>query len=364
MATANDIFNSIETEEPHIVINNDRSITVPDVLKNVAVQYDHDIETVTFDCPRYWDGNDLSGMKIMINFIKPLGDQGTYVCKPATIDQSNDKIIHFDWTISSEVTSQPGDIKFIVCMQKDATDQTTSLIWHSQICSLMTILPGIECDSSVISDYDAGKLAEWSEFWDAYQENGSRKMYNGAFAWSTWNDKIFRPKYDIVPTQLSQTFQYTGIINLIDDLEKQNVKLDTSNCTYYLQAFQGSRITHYPTIDMSKAINTTYAFGSDANVVKIEKLILSKSTPFYNTFQLARKLEEITIEGTIGQNGFSVQWSDKLTHDSLLSILNALEDKTSDESGTTWTIGLGPTNIAKLTENEKAIATQKGWTIT
>ena len=363
MATANDIFNSIETEEPHIVINNDRSITVPDVLKNVAVQYDHDIETVTFDCPRYWDGNDLSGMKIMINFIKPLGDQGTYVCKPATIDQSNDKIIHFDWTISSEVTAQPGDIKFIVCMQKDATDKTTSLIWHSQICSLMTVLPGIECDSSVISDYEAGKLAEWSEFWDVFQNNGSRTLYTSAFK-TGWNDKIFSPKYDICPTILDQTFQYTSIINLIDDLEKHNVKLDTSNCTNFSQAFQTSMITHYPTIDMSKAKNTNYTFGSNANVVKIEKLIVSKSTPFNNTFQSARKLEEITIEGTIGQNGFSVQWSDKLTHDSLLSILNALEDKTSDESGTTWTIGLGPTNIAKLTANEKAIATQKGWTIT
>ena len=363
MATANDIFNSIETEEPHIVINNDRSITVPDVLKNVAVQYDHDIETVTFDCPRYWDGNDLSGMKIMINFIKPLGDQGTYVCKPATIDQSNDKIIHFDWTISSEVTSQAGDIKFIVCMQKDATDQTTSLIWHSQICSLMTVLPGIECDSSVISDYEAGKLAEWSEFWDAYLENGSKKIYNSTFNSLGWNDKTFKPKYDIRPEQMMGTFWYTGIINLIDDLEKQNVKFDTTNCTYFLQAFQGARITHYPTIDMSKATNTSYAFGSEAKVVKIEKLIVSKSTPFTNTFIYAYNLEEITIEGTIGQNGFNVQWSNKLTHDSLLSILNALEDKTSDNSGTTWTIGLGPTNIAKLTANEKAIATQKGWTI-
>lgn len=362
MATANDIFNSIETEEPHIVINNDRSITVPDVLKNVAVQYDHDIETVTFDCPRYWDGNDLSGMKIMINFIKPLGDQGTYVCKPATIDQSNDNVMHFEWTISSEVTQQAGAIKFIVCMQKDATDQTTSLIWHSQICSSMNILPGIECDSNVISDYNAGKLAEWSEFWDTYQQNGSRVLYNSAFK-HQWNDKIFRPKYDICPTNLEQTFQYTGIINLIGDLEKQNVKFDTSNCTYYLQAFQGSMITHYPTIDMSKATNTTYAFGSNAKVVKIEKLIVSKSTPFVNTFQLANQLEEIIIEGTIGQNGFNVQWSNKLTHDSLLSILNALEDKTSDSSGTTWTIGLGPTNIAKLTEAEKEIATQKGWAI-
>ena len=92
-------------------------------------------------------------------------------------------------------------------------------------------------------------------------------------------------------------------------------------------------------------------------------VIFSKSKPFTNPFIYAYNLEEIIIEGTIGQNGFNVQWSNKLTHDSLLSILNALEDKTSDNSGTTWTIGLGPTNIAKLTANEKAIATQKGWTI-
>lgn len=363
MATANDIFNSIETEEPHIVINNDRSITVPDVLKNVAVQYDHDIETVTFDCPRYWDGNDLSGMKIMINFIKPLGDQGTYVCKPATIDQSNDKIIHFDWTISSEVTSQPGDIKFIVCMQKDATGQTTSLIWHSQICSLMTILPGIECDSSVISDYDAGKLAEWSSFWDKYQDKGLRRNYSYAFSSQYWTDDIFKPKYDIQPINFGYAFNESHIVNLKSKLEEQNVKLDTSNCMNFINSFSSSNITHYPTIDMSKATATAYTFGSGAKVVKIEKLIVTNSTPFNSMFQSASYLEEITIEGTIGQNGFNVQWSNKLTHDSLLSILNALEDKTSNSSGKTWTVTLGPKNIAKLSPTEKAIATQKGWSI-
>ena len=35
--------------------------------------------------------------------------------------------------------------------------------------------------NSVISDYEAGKLAEWSEFWDVYQHNGSLKIYDGAF---------------------------------------------------------------------------------------------------------------------------------------------------------------------------------------
>jgi hypothetical protein len=72
------------------------------------------------------------------------------------------------------------------------------------------------------------------------------------------------------------------------------------------------------------------------------------------------------INCTIGQNGFNVQNSTKLTHDSLINnegtgILNSLEDKSG--TGSTWTITLGSANLAKLTDGEKAIATQKGWTL-
>lgn len=52
--------------EPHIVIGSDRHIAVPSQLKRIAVQFDHNFETVTFDCPRYWDGHDLSAMDIYI----------------------------------------------------------------------------------------------------------------------------------------------------------------------------------------------------------------------------------------------------------------------------------------------------------
>lgn len=56
MSTANELFTTASgVDEAHIVINSDRSVSVPDELKNIAVQYDHNIETVTFDCPRYWD---------------------------------------------------------------------------------------------------------------------------------------------------------------------------------------------------------------------------------------------------------------------------------------------------------------------
>lgn len=49
----------------------------------------------------------------------------------------------------------------------------------------------------------------------------------------------------------------------------------------------------------------------------------------------------------------------KLTHDSLMVVINGLQTVT-----TTQTLSLGETNLAKLTDAEKQIATDKGWTLT
>ena len=50
-----------------------------------------------------------------------------------------------------------------------------------------------------------------------------------------------------------------------------------------------------------------------------------------------------------------------LTVDSLLSLFNALKDYSSE--GGTYTCTIGSTNLAKLTDEQKAIATNKGWTL-
>lgn len=44
----------------HIIINNDRTVTVPDSIKKIGVQYDHNVNTLTFDCPRYSDEVDYT----------------------------------------------------------------------------------------------------------------------------------------------------------------------------------------------------------------------------------------------------------------------------------------------------------------
>jgi hypothetical protein len=44
-----------------------------------------------------------------------------------------------------------------------------------------------------------------------------------------------------------------------------------------------------------------------------------------------------------------------------MNVINILKDYSG--SGTTYTLTLGSTNLAKLTDAEKAIATEKGWTL-
>ena len=46
-----------------------------------------------------------------------------------------------------------------------------------------------------------------------------------------------------------------------------------------------------------------------------------------------------------------------------MSIINCLKDYSTDTSGTSHTVTLGTTNLAKLTDEQKAIATEKGWSL-
>lgn len=52
-----------------------------------------------------------------------------------------------------------------------------------------------------------------------------------------------------------------------------------------------------------------------------------------------------------------------LTHDSLMVFVNGLQSITNPVEGSTFTFLMGSTNLAKLTDEEKKVATDKGWTL-
>ena len=219
---------------------------------------------------------------------------------------------------------------------------------------------------SVNEGYDAGKEAEWSAFWDVFQENGNRTDYRYAFNGIGWTDDTFRPKHDIKPTQCYYMFHLSRVTDLSALLTKCGVELDLSTLTGRCdQMFAyATKVTKIPKLDLQTAVYSNGVmnsmFNSCSNLHTIENIHLAEdgSTTFGSgTFAACSALENITFSGKIGQNGLDIHWS-PLTKDSIMSIINALQKKTSG----TWTVTLGE-NLAKLTNDEIAIATEKGWTL-
>lgn len=139
--------------EEHIIIHDDRFITVPKALKRIAVQNDHNIETVTFDCPRYWDNHDMSKMRIYINYMCADKSVGMYLAQNVTIDTDDTNIMHFDWTISRNATKVIGTLSFLVCIKK--TDEFGYSInhWNSELNQEMYISEGLECEEPILEAY-------------------------------------------------------------------------------------------------------------------------------------------------------------------------------------------------------------------
>ena len=101
-------------------------------------------------------------------------------------------------------------------------------------------------------------------------------------------------------------------------------------------------------------------FAHATRLKNIEKIVIYENQTFSSAFINALELENVVFDGVIGKNGLNLQWSTKLSKDSLLSLLNCLQDKTGDTTAE-WKVTIGTTNKAKLTDSELLIASNKGW---
>lgn len=158
MTTASEILARTATPEtePHIVINKDRTVTVPPELQVIAVQFDHNIETVTFDCPRYWDEHDLSELRIFINYMRADKKVGQFYCTNVSIDETDDTVIHFTWTIGGHLTEVAGGVSFLVCAK--ASNEAGELLnrWSSFLNQEMSIAQGLLGDGAIEKLYPDG----------------------------------------------------------------------------------------------------------------------------------------------------------------------------------------------------------------
>lgn len=147
-------------------------------------------------------------------------------------------------------------------------------------------------------------------------------------------------------------------------------QFDTSNIENANMAYYGcASLQVVPDMDLSNCEDVMYLFNNCKALTDIGLIILPKAsnlTGFVNGCPKLRNLRGFKDLGKdLGQNysqvSLSLSYSPLLTHESLINVINNLYDL--NLNGKLGTLTLGTTNLNKLTADEIAIATNKGWTV-
>ena len=162
--------------------------------------------------------------------------------------------------------------------------------------------------------------------------------------------------------------------------------LDTSKGTNFWFAWDNcSNLTSFPVLDLSAGTDFGYAWGNCSSLTEFPAVNLSSGTNFSNAWYYCSKLTSLpqldlhngtyfygtwtNCKNLVNLGGFGaikesidLHWSTLLTVESIMNVINQAADLNSlGITGKTMTFG--STNLAKLTDEQKAVATNKGWTL-
>lgn len=115
-------------------------------------------------------------------------------------------------------------------------------------------------------------------------------------------------------------------------------------------------------LDISNVTRMEGMFKNCENLVTVNGILdFSNVGRTTDLFVSCNNLETIYIKNLKVPRGTVLRDCVKLSHASLVYLINNLEDNTLSSS--VKTITLGSINLAKLTEEEIAVATEKNWTL-
>lgn len=187
-----------------------------------------------------------------------------------------------------------------------------------------------------------------------------------------------------VNMNLVKEIQLTGATQLLKnmnrifsscrDLQKIKLNIDTSNVTNLSYAFEScTNLIELPEMNTQNVANMFFLCRGCEKLVTVPKLKANSVTNINASFQWCNNLTNLGGFENLGEsystssnaNNESYQLYlpfEKLTHESLMNVINNLYDIKAKGCKAQQLI-LGSTNISKLSAEELAIATNKGWTV-
>lgn len=205
----------------------------------------------------------------------------------------------------------------------------------------MTNLESIEC-----ADWDVSNVTDFSAMFDDCNNLKTIDV-------SKWNTS----------SATNMSYMFSG--NKLETLDVSN--FNTSKVTNMKLMFSDCwSLTHLDisNFDTSNVLKFDSVFAGWSHVceeLNISGLNLERCTSIKNVFNDSN-FKVIRCDGlklpNIDMSTFGLNYSTKLTVDSIVGLLNALPQ--SDKG---YSFQIGSNNIAKLSDEQKAIATNKGWTL-
>ena len=193
--------------------------------------------------------------------------------------------------------------------------------------------------------------------WDVSNVTNFFALFNESYRLKT----IDVSKWD-TSSATDMAWMFSG--NSLNTLDVSN--FNTSKVTNMHSMFSACKITHLDisNFDTSNVLDFGNAFGYWDNVceeLNISGLNLTKVKSIEGSF-IRSSFKVIRCDGlklpNIDMSNIGLNDSTELTVDSIVGLLNALPK--SDKG---YSFQIGSANIAKLSDEQKAIATNKGWTL-
>ena len=140
------------SETVYCTVDDDtRLVTVPDKYKKLGVESDEKAKRIWFRFPKLVGNNgvDLSAIGVRVNFRNANGEGDIYVVEDLTTDGD---YVTFSWELTRKVTAYKGNVSFVVCAVKSATDGTTKNEWNTTLNKECEVLEGLEVSEQITQE--------------------------------------------------------------------------------------------------------------------------------------------------------------------------------------------------------------------
>lgn len=139
--------------DPHFIINPISREIVNNSKKTDLIQFDHNSERITFECPHFIEGHDMTFCnKVVIDY--SVGEsKGVYEVNDLAVKEDDSDTVVFTWLISSNVTTTLGKIKFALTFKCVLPDGSVTYKWGTKRNDTLQCLETEQGNAWVAYDY-------------------------------------------------------------------------------------------------------------------------------------------------------------------------------------------------------------------